>query len=100
MGTKNNPGAFDCHESAEDDEPLFTLRARDPHAPALVRLWADLRELRPDNPSKVDEARHCADAMERYRHASKCDPLCVDLVMFGNTSRVHVEACPNDDDWS
>jgi hypothetical protein len=29
-----------CLNKAEDDEPLFILRASDPLAPALVRLWA------------------------------------------------------------
>lgn len=52
MGTKNNPGKFDCHASAEDDEPLFTLLARDPLAPYLVAAWA---EMRMGNPAKVRE---------------------------------------------
>ena len=34
--TKNEPGKFDCHAKAADDEPLFTLRAKDPIAPAMV----------------------------------------------------------------
>lgn len=67
MGTKNNPGRGDCYSKAEPDEPMFVLLARDPHAPLLVRLWADLRKLHAGNPSKVDEARQCADDMERYR---------------------------------
>ena len=25
MGTKRDPGDFDCHAKAADDEPLFTL---------------------------------------------------------------------------
>jgi hypothetical protein len=43
MGTKNNPGAFDCHTNAEADEPLFTLLARDPQAAHLVSIWSKLR---------------------------------------------------------
>lgn len=43
MGTKNNPGQFDCHAKAEDEEPLFTLLARDPLAHGLVELWVHLR---------------------------------------------------------
>lgn len=43
MGTKNEPGEFDCHAKAEPDEPRFTLLARDPLAPHLVRLWAAAR---------------------------------------------------------
>lgn len=70
MGTKNNPGRFDCHASADPDEPLFTLRAKDPLAPALVRLWAKLYSVRPDcNKDKVIEAMTCAAAMEDWKAA-------------------------------
>lgn len=60
MGTKNNPGAYDCHAKAEPDEPLFTLLARDPFAPQLVRLWADMTS----DVAKKAEAHKCAAAME------------------------------------
>ena len=43
MGTKNDPGKFDCHAKAADDEPLFTLRAKDPIAPALIEAWRHIR---------------------------------------------------------
>lgn len=43
MATKENPGEFDCHAKAQDDEPLFTLLARDPTAPFLVGAWAHLQ---------------------------------------------------------
>ena len=69
MGTKNNPGQFDCYANAYSDEPMFVLLARDPLAPVLVRLWADLREHFADNPPKVREARTCAYAMEIWRTA-------------------------------
>ena len=39
MGTKNNPGTFDCYANAEGDEPMFVLLGRDKHAPTLVWLW-------------------------------------------------------------
>ena len=29
MGTKNNPGKFDCYEHAKPDEPMFVLLGRD-----------------------------------------------------------------------
>ena len=67
MGTKNDPGKFDCYAKAEADEPLFVLLARDPLAPILVELWASLREHAAGNPSKVAEARACAGAMRRWR---------------------------------
>lgn len=43
MGTRLVPGRFDCHEAALDDEPRFTLLARDPLAPFLVSIWYSMR---------------------------------------------------------
>lgn len=43
MGTKLNPGRFDCHAAALPDEPMFVLLARDPLAPFLVSIWAAVR---------------------------------------------------------
>lgn len=81
MGTKANPGNFDCYEAAEDDEPMFVLLARDEQAPALVRQWAMERialatgALQFGLPSatyareidKAHEAVECARAMEAWR---------------------------------
>ena len=76
MGTKDNPGEFDCHASASADEPIFTLRARDPQAPELVRRWAQERHQyftlhrgpwTNREQHKRQEAFDCADAMERWR---------------------------------
>jgi len=63
MGTKNNPGNFDCYENADPDEPMFVLLARDKHAPTLVWLWAALRELDQEDETKVAEARKCCEDM-------------------------------------
>ena len=63
MGTKVNPGQFDCHARAEFDEPIFVLRANDVTAPALVELWA---EWHPTG-EKYGEARRCAAAMRSWR---------------------------------
>ena len=63
MGTKNNPGNFDCYKNAHPDEPMFVLLGRDPVAASLVFLWADAREaLKPGDP-KVREAKDCATNM-------------------------------------
>lgn len=43
MGTKNNPGKFDCYEKADPDEPMFVLLGRDPMAAHLVSIWSKLR---------------------------------------------------------
>jgi hypothetical protein len=45
MGTKNNPGKFDCYANALPDEPMFVLLARDPDFARLVKKWA-MRRLR------------------------------------------------------
>jgi len=43
MGTKNNPGVYDCYEKADPDEPIFTLRGKDVSAPYLVEIWTAVR---------------------------------------------------------
>lgn len=74
MGTKRNPGAYDCFARALPDEPMFTLLARDTSAPAMVRQWAYEREReisRGDRPeadrAMIAEARQCAIDMEEWR---------------------------------
>lgn len=90
MGTKNNPGQFDCHANAGDDEPIFTLRSTDSMGAALVELWAHLRSgdiyhavfcfgwlvanarnLPPPDGAKVTEAYHCAADMRAWHEAYK-----------------------------
>jgi hypothetical protein len=64
MGTKNNPGAFDCYAAAKPDEPMFILLGRDPMAASLVHLRALARAQLGENPAKVSEALDCATALE------------------------------------
>lgn len=78
MGTKNNPGAFDCYEAADPNEPMFVLLARDPNAPGLVQTWCSIRIARivsgasPESDmAKVREAQACAIAMEEWRKANR-----------------------------
>lgn len=66
MGTKSEPGAFDCYSSAEPDEPMFVLLGRDKHAPTIVWLWATLRELDGEDETKVAEAQRCAMDMMQW----------------------------------
>lgn len=87
MGTKNNPGSFDCFEAADPDEPMFVLLARDQLAPYLVEMWAQMRSgdvisvydtcnrmvqdhmvtyTPKDEKPKVDEAVLCIEAMEDW----------------------------------
>jgi hypothetical protein len=85
VGTKNDPGKYDCYEKAEPDEPMFVLLARDPLAPQLVRHWALLHRVErnydddtPDNAlheklkrarpnEKEQEALDVANSMEAWR---------------------------------
>jgi hypothetical protein len=70
MGTRNNPGLYDCYKNAQPDEPMFVLLGRDPYAAQLVRLWADARQTEgQDPPHQWIEARACADAMEAWCRA-------------------------------
>lgn len=66
MGTRNNPGKFDCFSNAEPDEPMFVLLGRDPCAPILIGIWAELRKRMGENQEKVDEAEACEVACERW----------------------------------
>ena len=78
MGTKRNPGKFDCYEKADPDEPMFILLGRDPMAANTVRQWAAWRHRQecadrgiPWNPEvpvspKILEALDCADAMDEW----------------------------------
>ena len=81
MGTKNNPGDFDCYTAAEPDEPMFVLLARDPLAPELIRNWAYQRTtklteggrkiLTLKQAAKIHEALQCADNMDAWRKENR-----------------------------
>lgn len=82
MGTKDNPGKFDCHERAEADEPRFTLLARDPIAPMALELWVFWRltlvwmGLKPSSDrGMIDEAQDCASQMRAWRREHRNDGL-------------------------
>lgn len=74
MGTKNEPGKYDCYANALPDEPMFILLARDSTAPGRVEWWAKYRETeidvgkRPETDrAMVAEARKCASDMRLWR---------------------------------
>lgn len=75
MGTKNNPGEFDCYANAKADEPMFVLLGRDRHAGAIVRLWALLRQRAGEDDAKIAEAITCADAMDTWARSLGKNPL-------------------------
>lgn len=67
MGTKENPGKYDCYANAKPDEPVFVLLGRDPVAPFMVALWADLRrQLGLSDEAQVQEASDCGVAMVEW----------------------------------
>ena len=39
MGTKINPGEFDCYHAAMPDEPMFVVLARDADFEGVIGLW-------------------------------------------------------------
>ena len=78
MGTKNNPGKFDCYANAGPDEPMFHLLARDPAAPDAILRWIECREelIRSGKKPASDrnmlaEARECAAAMIEWRKKNR-----------------------------
>jgi hypothetical protein len=77
MGSKTNPGDFDCYANALPDEPMFILLARDPRSPKLVEMWAHQRMTDIENGDRpasdmamVREARDCAENMRQWRLAN------------------------------
>lgn len=68
MGTKNNPGSFDCYAAAAPDEPMFVLLGRDPLAAMLVGWWAGLKSsLDPSaDEEKIKEALLVAQQMDQW----------------------------------
>lgn len=72
MGTKNNPGKFDCYAKLEPDEPYFILRGKDPMGWLVVQVWVYLRkvsahdDLPPAYVEKLNEAKVAADHMKAW----------------------------------
>lgn len=72
MGTKNEPGKWNCYANAADDEPVFVLLGRDPAAASCIALWRALRAAIGEEPMgspKSVEADQCARAMQAYATA-------------------------------
>lgn len=57
-----------CLNRAEDDEPLFVIRAKDKVSASAVRTWAEWAQLTGSHePEKIQEARAIAEDMENWR---------------------------------
>lgn len=65
MGTKLQPGKYDCHSKLKADEPHFVLKSTDPLAPELVERWALLATDQPME--KRQEALNCARDMREWK---------------------------------
>lgn len=98
MGTKNNPGSFDCYAAALPDEPLFHLLGRDPAFPATVRFWMGERarlgkNVDNDDLDKIGEAALVAQAAEKWR-----DQIVLDLEPgdYPWRNRPHVDSYDRD----
>lgn len=70
MGTKANPGNFDCYANAEMDEPIFILLGRDSIASLTVLDWVR-RAKGVHSQEKIDEAIKCAKAMDAWHDKKK-----------------------------
>lgn len=99
MGTKNNPGTFDCYENAGPDEPMFVLLGRDRHAPALVRLWALMRSDEGEDFRKIEEAFQCANAMDEELRRRGKDPKAADAAFFKVFDLVTSELSEHPSEW-
>lgn len=69
MGTKKDPGPFNCYANAEDDEPIFVLLGRDKVAPYIVRHWVRRRldeGLNQPEDKQIRLANSCASEMFEY----------------------------------
>jgi len=71
MGTKENPGKYDCYANARPDEPMFVLLGRDPSAALLVFLWAKTRARLEGKGPQAEEALVTAQAMAKYADQAK-----------------------------
>jgi len=78
MGTKNNPGKFDCYNKLEPDEPHFVVMGRDAVGWVAVLMWIGSRlematvQATPMSQEEIDkllEARDCARAMYDWAKA-------------------------------
>ena len=64
-----------CLNKADADEPLFVLRANDPIAPMVVRIWASLSsQMGAHDRDKTCNAFHAAQDMEAWYRRMYGDP--------------------------
>lgn len=59
-----------CYERKLEDEPHFTLLARDPDAPEILRQWALARIKRLGDNDEWEHVLYLADEFEEWRRAN------------------------------
>ncbi len=99
MGTKAEPGEFDCHAAAAPDEPTFTLRANDPIAPEVVRFWLSryLETKTADRSLSVDDMQRCVDkAMQAEKVAQAMMKWKIKQEALEAMEAEHPDADPDD----
>jgi hypothetical protein len=65
-----------CINKAENDEPVFVLRANDPLAAGTVDYWANQAEgTNIHEVYKINTARELAQEMRRWRAEKKKEPM-------------------------
>lgn len=100
MGTKNNPGRYDCYANAEPDEPMFILLGRDPTASLVVTFWRSLKlQMKEDGTSqmseqKLEEARECSIALEAWAKEHGKDPKAALAAMIKVLERMKSQVSP------
>lgn len=70
MATKR--AGCSCYENADQDEPLFVLRAQDVTAPRTVAQWI-LENIEHAPREKLHEALECAIAMRSWPKRKQAD---------------------------
>jgi hypothetical protein len=84
---KNLENSNSCLNKAAPDEPIFVLRAKDPVASMVVRIWASLSESMKTQPrEKCGRAWQVAVAMEQWR-ADAEDKAAVMAQSFAEAAR-------------
>lgn len=72
MGTKANPGRYDCYAALKPDEEHFVLMGRDEHFARVVGFWAMLRMQHiAENKDPLSDLDKVQEALECARRGTK-----------------------------
>jgi hypothetical protein len=88
MGTKRNPGKFDCHAKADPDTELFTLVSTDELMPHLIRYWVWLKLRKGE---RWNEGENMAEVRQGAKHNEKLEEAlaCADRAAQQRIARNH-----------